>query len=57
MGFFDFDFLLVLAVDSEQSFSGRLDYFSHMNERMKDKKRSKKSRRNKESKVKLLWVI
>lgn len=57
MGFFDFDFLLVLAVDSEQNSSGRLDYLSHMNKRMKDKKRSKKSWRNKDSKVKLLLLF
>ncbi|CAA2959784.1 uncharacterized protein LOC111371309 [Olea europaea var. sylvestris] len=43
--------LAELAVDSEQSFCGRLDNSKHMNKRMKDKKKSKKRMRNKDSKA------
>ncbi|KAL2553678.1 Ubiquitin carboxyl-terminal hydrolase-related protein [Forsythia ovata] len=44
-------FLAELALDSEQGFVGGGDSSSHMHERMKDKKKSKENRRNKDSKA------
>lgn len=44
-------FLAELALDSKKSAGAGVDNLKHINERTKDKKKSKESRKNKDSKV------